>query len=199
MLVVGAGLSAADAVLLALRSGVEKVVHVFEADPMDRRLIFRHMSKDMYSGYQQVYRLMQGLESNPGYVGHAQCRVCCFHSNGCTVEPTVQREGVREEWRLDGVELGGVFIGSNAELGFLPKNLVTKLGSNSPSEYGEINAKHNPILTDSTSFVTEASPSLYAVGSLTGENFVRFGVGSALGVAQHIISKASPQWLNSDP
>ena len=197
VLVVGAGLSAADAVLLALGSGVDKVVHVFEVDAKDQRLIFRHMSKDMYSGYQRVYRLMQGLESNPGYVGHARCRVCCFHGDGCTIVPTVQREGVREEWQLDGIELGGVFVGSNAELSFLPKNLVAKLGSSSSPEE-EINAKHNPILTDSTSFVTEASPSLYAVGSLTGENFVRFGVGSALGVAQHIISKASPSSLMAE-
>ena len=32
---------------------------------------------------------------------------------------------------------------------------------------------------------------MYVIGSLTGDNFVRFVLGSALGVANHLISKAS--------
>lgn len=179
VLVVGAGLSAADAVSLGLQSGV-KVVHVFEQDPKDQKLIFSRMSKEVYPGYHYVYRLMQEQEVNPSYVCRAQSRVTRFQSKSVTI--ATANGGHEELW--DDVELGGVFMGSNAELSFLPEKLVAKLGSTS----GEgVNSKHNPVAVDPISFVTEASSSLYAVGSLVGDNFVRFGVGSALGAARHII------------
>lgn len=179
VLVVGAGLSAADAVFLALQSGV-RVVHVFEQDPKDQKLIFSRMSKEVYQGYKYVHRLMMGQEVTPSYVCRAQYRVTQFQCNSVAI--TTADDCHEELW--DGVELGGVFIGCNAELSFLPEKLVAKLGSTCGRE---VNAKHNPVAVDPISFVTEASSSLYAVGSLVGDNFVRFGVGSALGAAQHII------------
>lgn len=191
VLVVGAGLSAADAVLHALRTGA-KVVHVFQEDPNNnnQKLIFSRMSKEVYPGYHRVYRLMQGLneeeegEDKPNYIRCAQSRISEFRARGFTVASPAH---VEERW--DDVGLGGVFLGSNADLGFLPKKLVERLGSSSSHE--AINAKRNPVAVDPVSFVTEASPSLYAIGSLVGDNFVRFGVGSALGAAQHIIKECN--------
>jgi hypothetical protein len=180
VMVVGAGLSAADAVLQALRKGV-KVLHVFKRDPLDEKLIFSRMSKKVYPGYQYVHELMLGQESNPNYLCFARSEVTLFRGSSVTIS-SMDRSHTK---LLENVELGGVFLGSNARLDFLPEKLVGKLGSISDSE--EINAKHNPIAVDEISFVTEALSSLYAIGSLAGDNFVRFGVGSALGAAQHII------------
>lgn len=183
VLIVGAGLSAADAVLLALKTGA-KVVHVFERDPDDQKLIFSRMSKEVYPGYYYVYRLMQERETNPNYVCRALSQITHLQNSGVTI---TSADGKSERW--DNVKLGGVFLGSNAELGFLPEKLLAKLGSTSGG--GVINAKHNPVAVDPVSFVTEASSSLYAIGSLVGDNFVRFGVGSALGTAQHIIKSSN--------
>ena len=179
VLVVGAGLSAADAVLVALRNGA-RVLHVFEQDPNNQKLIFRQMSDDVYPDYLYVYRLMLRRESSRNYACRARSSVTHLREGEVTV---ASGDGTCSE-RWDDVVLGGVFLGSNADLGFLPEALAAKLGSVSGS--GEINAKHNPVAADPISFVTEASSSLYAIGALVGDNFVRFGVGSALGAAQHI-------------
>lgn len=183
VLVVGAGLSAADAVLLALKTGTE-VVHVFERDPNDQKLIFSRMSKEVYPGYHHVHRLMQEREANLNYVCRARSQIAHLQDSGVTI---TSADGKHERW--DDVKLGGVFLGSNADLSFLPEKLVTKLGGTSGG--GDVDAKHNPVAVEPVSFVTEASSSLYAIGSLVGDNFVRFGVGSALGAAQHIIKSSN--------
>lgn len=182
VLIVGAGLSAADGVLLALKRGV-KVVHVFHKDPYSRQLIFDRMPEKVYPDYKHVHRLMQGEESDSRYFSCARSQVSEFRENSFVV----QNESGHEQLWSD-VAIGGVFIGTNAELGFLPKKLVLKLGMN-PDE--PIHSKRNPVDINPISFVTEASTSLYAIGSLVGDNFVRFGVGSSLGVAQHILGLSS--------
>lgn len=180
VLVVGAGLSAADAVLVALRNGA-KVLHVFKQDPDNQKLIFSQMSETIYPDYNYVYRLMRRQQSNKNYVCRARSSVIHLQEGWVTVAPVDST--CSERW--DDVVLGGVFLGSNANLDFLSEALTTKLGSVSGGQ--DINAKHNPVATDPFSFMTEASSSLYAIGALVGDNFVRFGVGSALGAAQHII------------
>ncbi len=178
-LVVGDGLSAADAVMLALKKGL-RVVHVLQKDPFDKNLIFSRMPETVYPDYKRVHRLMQGKDEDQKYCRFLKSRISEFRTNGFTV---VGESG--EEERLEGVAVGCVLFGTNAELGFLPETIVSKLGMEADQP---INAKHNPINVNPISFVSEASSSLYTIGSLTGDNFVRFGVGSALGAAQHIIT-----------
>ena len=178
VVIVGAGLSAADAILLALRKEIN-VIHVFHQDPYDQRLIFNRIPETAYQGYNYVFRLMQGRDKIQNYICCAQSKITEFQESGFSL---VNKTGKSEIWR--NVSLGAVLIGTDAELGFLPKDLVPKLGM-CPGM--PINAKHNPVEVNQFSFVTEASSSLYAIGSLVGDNFVRFGVGSALGAAQHIL------------
>lgn len=181
VLVVGAGLCAADAVLLALDRGA-KVIHVFRNDLRRDKLIFSQMYESDYPGYCHVYRLMQGKEVDPNYHCHAKSRICKFSKNGCSV-----LEESQEVVTWSDISLGAVLIGADAEMSFLPPQLVSKLGMY--SETLPINAKHNPMYTDPlTSVTVEASSSLYAVGSLAGDSFVRFGLGSALAAAHHIVS-----------
>lgn len=178
VLVVGAGLSAADAVLLALRRDL-RVVHIFPKDPHDQQLIFSNMDKKAYPDYKHVHGLMQGKEHEQNYFCYPESQICEFHADGFTIST---KSGYKQRW--SNVSLGVVAIGSDAKLGFLPEVLVSKLGR-SPGV--PINAKRNPVDVRPFSFVTEASSSLYAIGSLAGDNFVRFGVGSAVGAAQHIL------------
>lgn len=185
VLVVGAGLSAADAVLLALERDA-KVVHVFEKDPFDQQLIFSRMPESVYPRYKRVHRLMQGKkeEESVNYVRCARCRITEFHERGFSVESLIASPSVEERQRWTDISLGVVLVGTEAKLSFLPESLTPKLGRLPDAP---VTAKRNPVDVDPFTFVTEACPSLYAMGSLTGDNFVRFGVGSALGAAKHIL------------
>ena len=176
VLVVGAGLSAAEAVLLALKKNM-KVVHVFHRDPYDHKLIFNKIPKSVYPQYDSIHRLMQGKEHNSNYIPYAQSEVTRFQDNGFFLEDKISGHAkIRKD-----IVLGGIFIGTDAELNFLPRNLVSKLGNSD----APISAQHNPVYVNPFTSLTEVS-SLYAIGSLVGDNFVRFGVGSALGAAKHI-------------
>uniref|UniRef100_A0A8C6U2K1 Oxidative stress induced growth inhibitor family member 2 n=1 Tax=Neogobius melanostomus TaxID=47308 RepID=A0A8C6U2K1_9GOBI len=57
VLIVGAGLSAADAVLCACHSKV-KVLHVFRKSTNDPDLIFKQLPKTLYPEYHKVYNMM---------------------------------------------------------------------------------------------------------------------------------------------
>ncbi|XP_020497595.1 oxidative stress-induced growth inhibitor 2 [Labrus bergylta] len=57
VLVVGAGLSAADAVLCACNSNI-RVLHVFRKNIDDQDLIFKQLPKTLYPEYHKVYNMM---------------------------------------------------------------------------------------------------------------------------------------------
>eukprot|EP00064_Thunnus_orientalis_P005658 superscaffoldBa00000566_g5672 len=57
VLIVGAGLSAADAVLCACNSNI-RVLHVFRKSVDDSDLIFKQLPKTLYPEYQKVYNMM---------------------------------------------------------------------------------------------------------------------------------------------
>lgn len=57
ILIVGAGLSAADAVLCACNSNI-RVLHVFRKSVDDRDLIFKQLPKTLYPEYHKVYNMM---------------------------------------------------------------------------------------------------------------------------------------------
>ena len=177
VVVVGAGLTAADAVLLALSLNV-KVIHVFRQDPNDPSLVYRKLTPKMYNEYCHVSNLMQGKEINSNYVPLAQHSVCKFKSDGVAILQA--KDGT--EIVLT-VSLAMVLIGSEADLGFLPREIVSSLGIHPDKP---IHHKHNPITVDPSSFECVNVPSLYALGPLVGDNFVRFVLGSALGAAQSL-------------
>lgn len=57
VLIVGAGLSAADAVLSACNSNI-RVLHVFRKSANDPELIFKQLPKTLYPEYHKVYNMM---------------------------------------------------------------------------------------------------------------------------------------------
>ena len=180
VVIVGAGLSAADAILRALGKGFQ-VIHVFRQNPNDQHLVFDRIPQRTYPGYSHLYELMKGKATDNNYICRSQAHVLDFGEDDQSIS-ILNNVGEKETWAS--VSFGGVFIGTDVELGFLPDSVTAQLGTD---PLAPINAKHNPVDVDQISFVSEAVPSLYAIGSLTGDNFVRFGIGSALGAAQHIL------------
>ena len=179
ILIVGAGLTAADAVLLSLERGV-RVIHAFYQDASDPSLIFNKMPPDLYKEYRHVFALMQGKVTNQDYVPLPKHKVVEFKKGG-----VCRLKNVDEIIDLN-VSLCFVLIGCEADLRFLPQWLVSKLGIQADNP--TIHPKTNPIDIDPYSFQSESIPSLYAMGPLVGDNFVRFVLGGALGIACHLTS-----------
>ena len=177
VLVVGAGLSAADAILLALAKGLQ-VVHVFYQDARDPKLIYHKMPRELYSEYCHVSDLMQEKVHSSQYLPLAKHQVTEFKPEGVCI--------VRNEHgstTAHHVSLALVLIGSKSELMYMPRKTVSKLGLVSEQP---IHTKKNPVDIDSYSFECEILPSLYALGPLVGDNFVRFVLGGALGITKSL-------------
>ena len=180
ILIVGAGLSAADAILHATSKGLN-VIHVFRKDPNDPSLVYHKMPKAVYPEYARVLSLMRREELVENYTPMSRSQVCEFKNESvCVVENEVH------ERTLHLVSLVGVFIGSESELGFLPENVATRLGVNQDLP---IHSKTNPVDVDPLTFESESFSSLYALGPLVGDNFVRFVLGSGLGACKHLTEK----------
>ena len=93
------------------------------------------------------------------------------------------------------VSLVLILIGSKPQLDFLPSGLVAKLGlvPNSP-----IDIRQNPIKINTITHEAMATKSLYAIGPLVGDNFVRFVQGGAFAVAADLNQKKINQKNNTD-
>ena len=182
ILVVGAGLSAADAVLLALKRSV-RVIHAFYQDASDPKLIYHKMPPSVYQEYRHVFALMQGKTTDDNYTPLPKHRVVEFKQGGiCRLKST--DDDSETERKISSCH---VLIGSEAELKFLPQRLTSTLGVKADAP---IHPKLNPIDIHPYSFQSESIPSLYAVGPLVGDNFVRFVLGGALGIAHHIVNNS---------
>ena len=87
------------------------------------------------------------------------------------------------------VSLTVVMIGSRPDLTFL-NNEGRDLGV---VPKWPIDSKHNPVDVDPFSYQCTHEPGLFAMGPLMGDNFVRFGIGGALGITNHLCSDDSAQ------
>ena len=180
LLVVGAGLSAADTILLAMSKGI-KVIHVFYQDINHPKLIYHNMPREIYGEYTHLFSLMQEKVHSDYYTPFSRHRVSEFKPGGVCV---IQDE--KGQCTSLKVSQAQVLIGSEAHLEFLPENIVRKLGVHPDLP---IHAKKNPIEVDPFTFECENVPFLYALGPLVGDNFVRFVLGGPFGVTQSLHQK----------
>lgn len=181
ILVVGAGLSAADAILHALSNRLP-VIHAFHQDTSDHKLIYHNMDPKMYSEYVRLFQLMCGKCSDPHYTPLPQHTVEKFSPQRvCTLKNN------KENYTRDiTISQAFVLIGGQANLEFLPECMSHQLGV---KPHQPIEPKKNPIYLDAYTFEAEQFPSLYAIGPLAGDNFVRFVLGGALGITKHLREK----------
>ncbi|XP_074256763.1 oxidative stress-induced growth inhibitor 1 isoform X1 [Saimiri boliviensis] len=184
VLIIGAGLSAADAVLFARHYNLP-VIHAFRRAVDDPGLVFNQLPKMLYPEYHKVHQMMreQSILSPSPYEGYRSLpghRLLLFKEDCQAVFQDV--EGVE---KVFGVSLVLVLIGSNPDLSFLPR-----AGADFAVDPDQpLSAKRNPIDVDPFTYQSTRQEGLYAVGPLAGDNFVRFVQGGALAVASSLLRK----------
>ena len=177
VVIVGAGISAADAILASLDSGIH-VYHVFRQKATSDTLLFNKLPK-AYQEYHQVWSLMTSRTKSQLYTPLEQHTVHSFSPDShCCILNT---KGVKTKLQVSSAI---VLIGSHANLDFLPPHLRSSIGYHKDKP---IDSKTNMVDVDLYSSQSENCKDLYALGPLVGDNFVRFVFGSALGSAQSIL------------
>ncbi|XP_061894033.1 oxidative stress-induced growth inhibitor 1-like [Entelurus aequoreus] len=201
VLVVGAGLTAADAVLAAHHLSTP-VYHVFRRSVTDPGLIFNQLPKMLYPEYHKVHQMMMQQQhqegsapqhhlqssspppSSPyaGYLCFPRHRVAAFRPDRkCVLQSDSGQSTVVQ------VSKALVLIGAHPNLSFLADD-GRPLGVR-PDE--PVTCRRNPVDVDpyTNAVLAAEGPGLYAMGPLVGENFVRFLKGGALAIASDLAKR----------
>ena len=178
VVVVGAGLSAADAILALLEKKI-LVVHVFRKKSTEVANLFTRLSPTVYPEYSRVFALMTGRTVDSCYHSYSEHVVKRFDKNKkCQLEKL--DDGTMTTL---GCSMVFLLIGGLADLNFISPKIPVR-GVNPQDTL--IHPSHNPLSVDPYSFAIDGVDNMYAIGSLVGDNFVRFVLGSALGVVNHL-------------
>ncbi|KAL2084134.1 hypothetical protein ACEWY4_019652 [Coilia grayii] len=214
VLVVGAGLSAADAVLCARNYGIP-VLHAFRKRADDPQLIFKQLPKTLYPEYHRVYNMMcsqshlapaptptaptptaMSPTTNGATAASAFGSATPSGKPGYTSFPEhcvvsfqpdmcCLLQGPGGSLRAFKVSMALVLIGSHPNLFFLKEQgRYLSLDPGRP-----VSCKQNPLDVDPYTFECCAQPGLFAMGPLVGDNFVRFLKGGALGIATCLLKR----------
>ncbi|XP_012661617.1 oxidative stress-induced growth inhibitor 1 [Otolemur garnettii] len=184
VLIIGAGLSAADAVLYARHYNIP-VIHAFRRPVDDPGLVFNQLPKMLYPEYHKVHQMMreQSILSPFPYKGYCSLpghRLLFFKEDNQAVFQDPQ--GIE---KVFGISLVLVLIGSHPDLSFLPgAGADLAVDPDQP-----LSARRNPIDVDPFTYQSTHQEGLYAMGPLAGDNFVRFVQGGALAVASSLLRK----------
>nr|KAG5713107.1 hypothetical protein BaRGS_021901 [Batillaria attramentaria] len=176
---------------MALEAGIP-VIHVFRRGPKDQNLIFKKLPQSMYPEYHHVAQLMKGEAEHELYTPYPQHRVMEINHQMVLLKPASPSPRSPSPPATDSsiisveVACTVIMIGSRPDLSFLPcegRNLgvVPKW---------QIDSKHNPIDVGQFSYQSSHEPGLFAMGPLIGDNFVRFGIGGALGITNYLAQKS---------
>uniref|UniRef100_A0A5F9DVB1 Oxidative stress induced growth inhibitor family member 2 n=2 Tax=Oryctolagus cuniculus TaxID=9986 RepID=A0A5F9DVB1_RABIT len=191
VLIVGSGLTAADAVLCAYNNNIP-VIHVFRRRVTDPSLIFKQLPKKLYPEYHKVYHLMctqsYSVDSNllSDYTSFPEHHVLSFKSDMKCILQSIS--GLKKIFKLSAAV---VLIGSHPNLSFL-KEQGCYLGHNSSQP---ITCKGNPVEIDAYTYECVKEANLFALGPLVGDNFVRFLKGGALGVTRCLATRQKKKHL----
>ncbi|XP_053324247.1 oxidative stress-induced growth inhibitor 2 [Spea bombifrons] len=180
VLIVGAGLTAADAVLCAYNNNIP-VIHVFRRKVNDPNLIFKQLPQKLYPEYHKVYHMMctqshtTAPNLHPSYTSFPEHCVLAFKPDmKCVLQST---GGLKKVLKIS---MALILIGSHPNLSFL-KEQGRSLGRhhNQP-----ITCKGNPVQVDQYTYESVKEPNLFALGPLVGDNFIRFLKGGALAITR---------------
>ena len=180
VLVVGAGLSAADAIQTAHQKGLN-VMHVFRETPCgDPVQMMKKLPKAIYPEYVEMYELMCGDLQTDWYTPYPHFKITEFLENQRVM---LENEAGDQEILETSTVL--LQIGTSPDLSFMPLQ-GTNLGLVSGKK---IDLKHNPLDVDPFTNESCSEPGLYGIGPLVGDNFVRFITGGAVAITQHLQMK----------
>ncbi|CAL7934720.1 unnamed protein product [Xylocopa violacea] len=209
VLVIGAGLSAADAIMAARFRGIP-VLHAFRDSSTEWkkpnaekiRTIndrLQDLPSSMYPEYHKVYEMMaDGGTNYPLYRALPGYTLLGFTAEGVDVIDTAtpEKQRVVTLSDMDGclyvfrVSIVSILIGYKPDLSYLEASGM-RLGKYSDKP---IDSKSNPIEVDDFTYEAKKAPrvGLYALGPLVGDNFVRYILGGAFGILVHILTTSSP-------
>ena len=179
LLVIGAGLTAADALHLAGQDDIP-MFHVFRKDGGDPDVVFNKLPSTIYPEYHRIHSLMKQGEASSTYQAFPMHQIVEFKDDGKVL--------VRAKNSCDTliqVSYALVLVGSEPDLSFLPED-GKQLGIVPDMR---INSKSNPVDVDLFSYQSVHKCGLYAMGPLVKDTFVRFLTGGALGIASHMWMK----------
>ncbi|XP_043544057.1 oxidative stress-induced growth inhibitor 2 isoform X3 [Chiloscyllium plagiosum] len=183
VLIVGAGLTAADAVLCAYRHKIP-VIHTFRRNVNDPGLIFKQLPKKLYPEYHKVYRKMckqsYTTTSHSNYTSFPESCIVSFQPDMKCILQSASGENI-----ILNISMALVLIGTYPNLSFL-KEHGKYLGID-PSK--PISCKQNPVEIDPYTFECTKEASLFGMGPLIGDNFVRFLKGGALGITSCLVKR----------
>nr|XP_057940098.1 oxidative stress-induced growth inhibitor 2 isoform X2 [Doryrhamphus excisus] len=218
VLVMGAGLSAADAVLCACNSNI-RVLHVFRKNVDDSDLIFKQLPKTLYPEYHKVYNMMCSQtyatvapSSGPNQTMSIASSVCAkmCPKTQLTAANMAANAGLFPDYTsFPGhcvvsfqSDMKCLLQGNNSLKAFKISMALVLIGTNpnlfflkGQGQYlgldptKPISCKQNPIDIHPYTFECTKEPGLFAMGPLVGDNFVRFLKGGALGIASCLLKK----------
>ncbi|KAJ8868956.1 hypothetical protein PR048_030497 [Dryococelus australis] len=180
VVIVGAGLSAADAVIAARFRGLP-VVHVFRS--RTPQFSGRQLPEDMYPEYHKVHQMMNDRgRSYRLYTALAEHKVLEI-----TSDRKVRLQSPDGKVVVCTASVVAVLIGSRPNLSILPPELNLAGDSSRP-----VDCHANPVQVELFSYAAVRAPEgMYAMGPLVGDNFVRFIQGGTLAVATDIHKNSS--------
>ncbi|XP_044264390.1 oxidative stress-induced growth inhibitor 2-like [Tribolium madens] len=177
VLIVGAGLSAADAVI-ATRGRNIPVLHVFRNKSAD---LNKQLPENMYPEYHKVHQMMKdGGSTYPYYTAYPEYTLFDVDETSRSVI-LASKSGETLKFR---VSFAAVLIGSRPDLTFLPQEYNLGVKKDLP-----IDCKTNTLKINKLTHCVEGFDDLFAVGPLAGDNFVRFIPGGALAVVSELYRK----------
>ncbi|XP_065168590.1 oxidative stress-induced growth inhibitor 1-like [Atheta coriaria] len=177
VLVVGAGLSAADAIIATKAKNVP-VVHLFR----NKTDLTKQLPENMYPEYHKVHQMMKNGSNYPLYTALAEYTLTSLDEYNRKATIT-SKDGKSLEISVSYVV---VLIGSRPDLGFLPGNFNLGVKRQLP-----IDGKKNTANVDKFTHQVQGHEGLYAIGPLAGDNFVRFLPGGALAVLSDIVKRTA--------
>lgn len=192
LLVVGAGLSAADAILHALGLSAEgvnvRVTHVFRGKAADTKIgkMFGQTSlASMYRDEEWLAKMMQGSVSDPRYTAKAEAQLQEILEDGtCIIKTNEGQERVEE------VSVVALLLGAGPSLHFLPSSLrkAQRPEPYLPRTRADGQPSSHPYFLEvipETLQLADAKTgqvlrqNVFALGPLRGDNFIRFLTGDA--------------------
>ncbi|XP_070693983.1 oxidative stress induced growth inhibitor 1 [Pempheris klunzingeri] len=219
VLVVGAGLTAADAVLAAHHLSTP-VYHAFRRSVTDPGLIFNQLPKLLYPEYHKVHQMMtrQQYQPSPPPQHHAQNH----HDHSTPSSPPSLSQSSSTTSSCPSCYPGYLSFPRHRVVAFRPDHkcvlesdsgqrtvvqvskALVLIGAHPNLSFLEdngrplginpndpITCRRNPIEVDpfTNSVVAAEGPGMYAMGPLVGENFVRFLKGGALAIASDLAKR----------
>ncbi|XP_076628688.1 oxidative stress-induced growth inhibitor 1 isoform X2 [Colletes latitarsis] len=208
VLVIGSGLSAADAIIAARFRGIIPVLHAFRDSSTEwsksktERIHNKYdrlqgLPSSMYPEYHKVYEMMaDGGTNYPLYKALKGYTLVGFGENrndSMDVDEPRRRmvtllapDGQLKTFRVSVV---AILIGYKPDLSYLEAGGIG-LGKFPDKPIG---GKSNPIEVDDFTYEVTKAPraGLYALGPLVGDNFVRYILGGAFGILAHILNTST--------